>query len=230
MEPNFQTSFIPKKPMIEERISSSHSIGLFTVIAIFIFFTVLIASGGLYFYKQLLNRNILSMRTSLNTAKAEFETSSIVRMQILDNRLKAADEILSRHISVRPIFDILQRITMKTVQYTTFSYDLGADKDTMVAVRMRGLAVGYRDVALQSDLFDASDELIDPVFSNLTPDTDGNIAFDLEFMVERDLINYKETLKTGGFTPNSNFTPTNQGAPVNPPANNPGALPGAPMN
>ena len=69
MEQNFQTSFIPKKPMIEERAVASRPISLFTVISIFIFFTVIIATGGLYFYNVILTKNIAQMENDLNLAK-----------------------------------------------------------------------------------------------------------------------------------------------------------------
>ena len=54
MEQNFQTSFIPKKPIVEDRATSSRPAGFLIVVSVFIFFTVLISSGGLYFYKGVL--------------------------------------------------------------------------------------------------------------------------------------------------------------------------------
>ncbi len=195
MEPNFQTSFIPKKPMIEEKIVASRSIGFLTVISLFIFFTVLLASGGLYFYKGLMNRNIAQMTSDLNKAKNRFEPAKIVQLQVLDRRLSASKEILAKHIAVSPIFQILQKVTMKTVQYTNFSYQLGILEEAKIAIKMRGLAVGYRSVALQSDLFAKEEYLIDPVFSNLSLDDEGNVLFDLEFTVDPNLVNYKQMLK-----------------------------------
>ena len=53
---------------------------------------------------------------------------------------------------------------------------------------MSGLAIGYRSVALQSDLFAQNKNLIDPVFSNLTLDDKGNVLFDLEFSVDPSLL------------------------------------------
>ena len=201
MEPNFQTSFIPKKPMIEEHFSAPRSIGLFTIISILIFFTVLLASGGLYFYKGLMKRNISTMENSLNSAKERFEPAKIVQLQVLDKRLNASNEILSKHIAISPIFKILQSITMKTVQYTNFSYTLGAEQDFKILVKMKGLAVGYRVVALQSDLFTENEYLIDPVFSNLELDDKGNVLFDLEFSVDPNLVNYKQMLEAESISP-----------------------------
>ena len=63
-------------------------------------------------------------------------------------------------------------------------------------VKTSGIAVGYKSVALQSDLFTKNKNLIDPVFSNLSLDNSGNVVFDLEFSVDPSLVNYKTMLLT----------------------------------
>ncbi|MFA6585805.1 MAG: hypothetical protein WCS86_01435 [Candidatus Paceibacterota bacterium] len=196
MEQNFQTSFIPKKPMIEERAVSSRPIGLLTIFSIFVFFTMLIASGGLYFYDGILKKNIVQMENDLNLAKTRFEPSKIVQLQVLDKRLNASNEILSKHIAISPIFKELQLITMKTISYTKFSYDFDGSKNSKIVIKMSGTSDGYRSVALQSDLFTAkAKSFIDPVFSNLSLDDKGNVNFDLDFSVDPDFVNYKQTQK-----------------------------------
>jgi hypothetical protein len=85
---------------------------------------------------------------------------------------------------------------MKTVRYTDFSYELGTEKNASVKVKMSGQAIGYRSIALQSDLFAKNKNFIDPVFSNLTLDANGSVLFDLEFSVDPSFVNYKQTLLT----------------------------------
>lgn len=199
MEQNFQTSFIPKKPIVEERATRARSVGFFAIISIFILFSVLLATGGLYLYKGSLTKNITQMTNDLNLAKNRFEVSKITELQLLDKRLRASSQILANHIAVTPIFQALSDLTMKTVRYTKFSYDLGTDKNSKVDVKLSGQAVSYLDVALQADLFTTKDEgknFIDPVFSNLTLDDSGNVLFDLEFSVDPSFVNYKQTLLT----------------------------------
>lgn len=198
MEQNFQTSFIPKKPMIEQRATAVRSVNVFNIISIFILFAVLLSTGGLYFYKGVLAKDIAKMESDLNLAKNRFEPSKITELQLLDRRLRASAEILSNHIAVTPIFQALSAITMKTVRYTKFSYSMGDEKsakDAKVNVKMSGIAIGYRSVALQSDLFAKNKNIINPIFSNLTLDSSGNVQFDLEFSVDPAFVNYRETLK-----------------------------------
>lgn len=194
MEQDFQTSFIPKKPIIEDRAVVVRPVNFILVLALFILFTVLIASGGLYLYKGVLVKDITKMEGDLSLAKNRFEPSKINQLQTLDKRLRASTEILSKHLAISPIFQALQAVTMKTVRFTKFNYDFTDETSETVLVKMSGSAVGYRSVALQSDLFAKYEYFINPVFSNLSLDNSGNVLFDLEFTVDPSFVDYKETL------------------------------------
>lgn len=198
MEQSFQTSFIPKKPIIEKKAVPTRPASLFLVAAIFILIAIALASGGLYFYKSILVKNIEQKKNNLELAKNRFEPAKIAQLQTLDKRLRSADQVLEGHISISPIFKALQDITMKTVRYTKFSYEIGSDKDPSVKnikVKMSGQAIGYRSVALQSDLFKKNKNLLDPVFSNLSLDDKGHVLFDLEFSVEPNFVDYQQNLQ-----------------------------------
>ena len=148
------------------------------------------------------------MESDLSLAQGRFEPSKIIQLQVLDKRLNASTEILSKHIAISPIFNALQSITMKTISYTKFNYDFSDSKNAKIIIKMSGIAVGYRSVALQSDLFATNKYLIDPVFSNLLLDDKGNVLFDLEFSVDPNFVDFKKTLETtsensAGTIPNS---------------------------
>jgi len=136
------------------------------------------------------------MQTQLQLAENRFEPSKIAELQVLDKRLRASTEILGKHITITPVFLALESLTMKTVRYTKFTYTVGADKSANVEIKMSGVAIGYRSIALQSDLFSQNKNIIDPVFSNLTLDNSGNVIFDLSFSVDPAFVNYKQNLLT----------------------------------
>jgi len=213
MDQNFQTSFIPKKPIMEERAVTPTSVGPFTVISIFIFFTILLATGGLYFYKGIVAQSITKMESDLNLAKNRFEPSKITELQVLDKRLNASDEILKNHISISPIFKVLQETTIKTIRYTKFNYTFDEKtSNAKVLVRMSGQSVGYgansgyKGIALQADILSKNKNIIDPVFSNLSLNEKGNVLFDLEFSVDPSFVDYKQMLQTEGSNPASAST------------------------
>ncbi len=197
MEQNFQTSFIPKKPMMmEEPTSTRKPIGFLTIFAIFAVVAIALASLGLYFYKGMLQQNITKMDADLVLAKGRFEPDTINKLQVLGKRLASSNEVLGKHIAVSPIFEELQKITMKTVRFTKFSYELGTDKSPNIKVVMSGQAIGYRSIALQGDLLSKNKNFIDPVFSNLSLDDKGNVLFDLEFSVDQNFVDYKQMLSS----------------------------------
>jgi hypothetical protein len=196
MEQNFQTSFIPKKPMVRESATAPRSVNFFTIISLFILFTILLVTGGLYFYKGIMAKDVVAKKTNLTLAKNRFEPSKIQELQVLDKRLNAANEILSKHIAVTPIFQALQETTMKSVRFTKFSYSFGEDEKSRINVKMSGVTLGYSFLALQSDLFAKNKNFIDPVFSNLLLNENGNVAFDLNFSVNPSFVDYKVQLLT----------------------------------
>lgn len=196
MEQNFQTSFIPKKSIVKERSISAPSVSVITVISLFAFFAVLVGTGALYFYKGVLEKNIVEMKSTLEKTQNRLEPATIAELSTLDNRLIAATKILENHVAVTPIFEALQAITMKTVRFTSFEYTLPADSGALVLVKLGGVAIGYRSVALQADLFAKNENFIDPVFSNLQLDDKGNVVFDLTFSVDSGFINYKKSVLT----------------------------------
>ncbi|MFA7285543.1 MAG: hypothetical protein WC011_01695 [Candidatus Paceibacterota bacterium] len=193
MEQNFQTSFIPKKPIIEDTVKPKKSMSFLTVFTVILFLSVVLSFGGLYFYQTVLAQNIKTQEETLNRANQRFEVSTVSELQTLDKRLKASNKILDQHITISPIFKVLQDITMKSVRYTQFSYEI-AEND-VILVKMSGEAEGYRAIALQADLFSANKNLKDPVFYNLSLQEKGGVIFDLDFSVDPSLVNYKQTLE-----------------------------------
>jgi hypothetical protein len=192
MDQNFQTSFIPKKPMIEQTVKVKRPPGLFLVSAIIIFLVMVVVAGGAYFYKNVLTGNVAQMESDLNLARNRFEPTEINKLKLLDRRLQASSDILSKHIAISPIFEALDALTLKTIRYTKFSYDFINNK---IIVTMSGQAVGYRSIALQADLFTKNKNIIDPNFSNLTLDDQGNVLFDLQFSVDPSFVDYNQVLK-----------------------------------
>ncbi|MEK7564433.1 MAG: hypothetical protein AAB510_02595 [Patescibacteria group bacterium] len=196
MEQNFQTSFIPKKPLVRENTSATYTkpIGFLTVICILIVLTVAITTGAFYFYKGVQLKSIAKMESDLSLAKNRFEPTKIEGLRLLDRRLHAANQVLTKHIAISPIFEELQLITMKSVRFTKFSYTYGGNLGDRVNVKMSGVSLGYSHLALQSDLFGKNKNFIEPVFSNLTLSETGNIIFDLDFSVDPSFVDYKLNL------------------------------------
>jgi len=212
MEQNFQTSFIPKKPITENRIpelvsaNKNFSVGPLTLLTIFIFFAVVLGTGGVFFYQNILIKNAEKMQNNLTLAKNRLESERINQLQTLSKRINVAEKILKDHIAISPIFEILQENTIKTIRYLKFNYNLeDALNNKKILIKMSGQSVGYginsgyKGIALQADILSKNKNIIEPIFSNLTLDEQGNVLFDLQFYVNPDLVNYKRMIQIKDF-------------------------------
>ena len=206
MDTNFQTSFIPKKPLAEERApaSSGHT-SLFTFIATIVFVASLAGGAAAYFYKASLRQTIVKQQSDLDLARNAFEPSLITQLKQLDRRITDANTILSTHIVVSPIFDALAANTLKSIQFTKFTYTTPTDSKSPIAVQMTGKAHDYSSIALESDQLATNKNIHNSIFSNLSlDDQTGNVTFDLSFTVDADLVRYTNHL--------ADFTTTDGGA------------------
>lgn len=196
MEQNFQTSFIPKKPIIKENTGSGGGpVSFFVIISILVFITMVVVSVGMVVYKKTLTTKIKSMENDLVLANKRFELQTISELKLLDRRLVSAKEILSKHIAISPLFKELQNVTLKNVRYNNFSYDISQTNTNTVLVRLTGEAVGYRSIALQAEVLAKNPNFINPVFSNLSLGQRGNVSFNLDFGVDRSFFDYKRTIQ-----------------------------------
>lgn len=193
MDKEFQTSFIPKKTVIESPKKIRSGGGVVNLISFIVFLASLIAAGGAYFYRESVKTNIEEYKRSLAIAKNQFEPSLITELQILDKRLNAATTILDKHIAVSPIFVLLEEVTLPTVRYSDFSYEVDTTTN-LVNVTMKGEAKGYNFIALQADLFDDNKFIKNPIFSDFVLDQTGNIDFNLTFSVDKSLVSYESFL------------------------------------
>lgn len=195
MDNNFQTSFIPKKPLSEERIPVQRHTSIFSFITTLLFLGSLASAGGMYFYNASLSQSLASKDASLKAAQNAFEPGFIAELKVLDKRITNANELLQNHIVVTPIFEALQKNTLKSIQYTKFSYTTPVNSGSQVEVHMNGRARDYTSIALESDKLNEIKEIHDPIFSNLTLDErTGTVTFDLIFNVDANLVRYTNHL------------------------------------
>lgn len=195
MDPNFQTSFIPKKPLAEERVPVVASTSLFSFLATLIFFGALASAAGMYFYEASLKKSISAASVSLAASRNSFEPTLISQLKTLDRRLTDANKLLANHVAVSPIFEVLSETTLKSIQFTKFSFTNPTSVTAPISVRMSGKARDYSSIALESDQLALNKNIHNPIFSNLALDEKtGMVSFDLVFTVSADLVRFTNHL------------------------------------
>ena len=192
---NFQTSFIPKKPLAEERVVAPRHTSIFSFLATLIFFGSLASAGAIYFYQANLLKTNADKSAQITAARNSSQPTLIKTLERLDRRITDAKLLLNNHIMVSPVFNALQINTLKSVQFTKFSYTTPVDPTAPITVHMSGKARDYASIALQSDQLAKNSSIHNSLFSNLALDAQtGTVAFDLEFTVDSSLVHFKNHL------------------------------------
>lgn len=213
MESEFKTSFIPKKPIVEEKYERPRSVGLLAFLGTVIFVASLIAAGATYFYKVSLASQVKTKGDMIKVARERFDSELVEEMQKLDRRINSSRDVLSSHVIISPIFKALEEYTLKTISFTKFTYSFDPI-EKRVNVEMSGKATGYDAIALQSDALALNKYIKDPVFSNLNLDDKGKVTFDLMFYVDPTFINFEDTLARDGSSAAGGTFPTGSDIPL----------------
>lgn len=190
MENSFQTSFIPKKPIISSTLDKEPR-SFFSLIAIFLLVVSILSSVGLFLYKTYLTKQQGVLSSSLLSTRDSFEKETIDELELFDRRTESAKKILNNHIVLSPVFVLLGQITIPTIQYISFDL-LTNEKGTVVNIE--GLASDYKSIALQANVFNSTKgrSFKNVLFSNLIKDKNNNIGFSLQFNVDPSLLSYEK--------------------------------------
>lgn len=191
MDPRFQTSFIPKKPVTAPvRGKASEPVSLLTVISTSIFIAAIALTGAAFGYEKILSQDIEENKATLEQAKAAFDPDLIEQIIRLDNRIDSASELLGQHVAVSNLFRLLEENTLKTVRFTSFSFDfLGGDK---VTIDMDGEAAGFTSIALQSDKFNSNPIFKNTILEDLKLEETGMVSFNVVTSVDPTSIMYRQ--------------------------------------
>ncbi len=197
MENSFQTSFIPKKPIVENGVNISSddkkTTSIFIVVTVLILIVMILSTGGLYLYKEYLNKNIGNLKSDLFKISKSFDQDTIMELETYDKRTKTARQVLGSHIVLTPLFELIGKLTLSSIQYTKFDH---STSNGNFSVKMSGIARDYRSIALQADVFNTKEGSVlkDVIFSNLTKNKNNYVVFDVEFNVDPSFLSYSNNI------------------------------------
>ncbi len=205
MEPKFQTSFIPQKPiaggtsvMPQSNASSgfgssqmSKTINIFNTVATVAFVLTVLACGGLFAYKQYMASQIAQESASLTAARSTFDFGTIQNLITISSRVTDVTTLLNTHVAVSELFNLLQSLTVQKVTFTSFSY---TKKPGELDVSLTGESQGYDVLAAQANIFADNSYIQNPVFSDFDLAQNGDVTFKLTMTIDPTLISYKQAM------------------------------------
>lgn len=225
-EENFQSSsFIPKgvahyqnsKPSSDNKgkggsgggFGASSSL-VFTISAVLAVVAALLAAAA-FFYTQYLEADLADKQQQIAQAQAAFEPDVIDELGAIDTRFSAVEDLIENHTAVTPIFEVLESVTLASVQLLDVSFfsverttfpeaeegagDEEEDSDAGdITISITGVAPDYASVALQSQALKGNEVVIDPQLTDFALDEAGRVQFTAEFTLPAEFMSYEDTL------------------------------------
>lgn len=172
-------SFIPRKAAAAVQASAPRHAkrSVFALISVGALVLALCAAGSTFIYQKVLVARLTKMNDDLVAARAAFEPSFIAELKRMNDRLEVAHTLLAGHRAVSPLFSLLEKETLGTVRFNTFSIAESTPDAKTLLMELGGEATSFNAVALQSDIFSKESIFQNPVFSDFNVDKSGNVQF-----------------------------------------------------
>ena len=189
-----QTSFIPKKPIIESQ-SSGSGVSLFLILSIIVFIVTISLAGGVWLWRESLIKQIEKDKQDLVAAKESYEEDTINPLIRLNDRIEESKNLLAKHLAVTPVFTMLEKNVLKNIRLKSLKFSFsGSDK---IGIDLMGMASSYDALSKQSDAFGGENLrkfISEPVVSDFSPNIDGSISFKFTASVDPSLVSYENII------------------------------------
>ncbi|HEY0220605.1 MAG TPA: hypothetical protein VGC58_00070 [Candidatus Paceibacterota bacterium] len=193
MQPTFQSSFIPKKPVTDsEKVFGpvTKNRNVFSIVATFLFVITLFVSGGLFVYQKIIEKQIKDADKELGAAREAFEIEKLEDLIGASVKINSIKGLLDKHFAVSELMVLLQRQTVKSVKFMNFTFK---NSDGTRFISMDGEALSYNAIAKQSENFVKSGVVKNIEFSDFTLADTGVVKFKFAGAIDESLISYKQS-------------------------------------
>ncbi len=220
MDPKLQTSFIPKKPIVPVGGAAvpqqrHHGTSLFMTIGVFVFLASLVAAGGAYAWKGILTSSQETYKKELADREQRFNVDLIEELKRANVRIDLTSRLLADHLAISQIFDIVSRLTISKVRFTSLTISNGGPTgDGGLNIDMKGYGTSLSAVAFQSDVLGQLEQyglrkvVKNPILSDPSLDTAGTVSFGFSATIDPSTIRYTTSVRgESEITPAT--TPTN---------------------
>ncbi len=187
-----QTSFIPRKSLATSAGTSKvrNGVNFFLLVGVILFILSIVAGGLVYGWRLSLESKIKKQAEYIAGNEKNFDSDLLDRITRVNQRLSAGADLLSKHISLSSIFNIIGDDTIQSVRFKSFGYAL--DEKGMVKLNLTGVGENFNSIALQSDRLNTGKNLKNPIMSGFVVNEDGTVSFNLTADIPLKAILYKK--------------------------------------
>ncbi len=204
METKFQTSFIPKKPLVTDPtkpiVVHRGGVSIMMIVSIILFIASI---GGAVFsvvWIGVLNQAQESYKQQLADSEKRFNISLIEDLKKFSSKIEISKELFEKHLSVSEIFPIINELTIETVKFDSFVFSEPEKGGDNIKITMYGVAKNYNSIAFQSDVFGSSEKfgknkvIKNPVVADLSEEESGEINFTFSGLLSTNDVLYEKTV------------------------------------
>jgi hypothetical protein len=198
MEPQFQTSFIPKKSVDGgiKVVNAKEPTSIFSILVWLVVIATIVISLGLFGYQRLLESQISQAESNIAATRDAFQPETIGQLVNVSNQISFTQKLLNSHVLVNKILDVLQNLTVKKIYFADLTYSSALAAPT---IAMAGESQSYNALMQQYNIFNDSGLIQNQTFSDFSLTQDGNISFKFSGQVDPSVISYqKVTGSTAG--------------------------------
>lgn len=217
METKFQTSFIPKKPIVPTNVSGGNkpTISIILTLGVLVFLASILLAGGSYLYKRTLITSQDKYKKELAKKEKQFNIDLIEKLKKANTRIDTATRILDNHLAVSQIFNIISQFTIEKVRFMSMDVTTPVNASEGVKIDMRGYGTNLSSVAFQSDVFAKLEKyglrkiVKNPIMSEPNFDAGGTVSFGFSAIIDPDSISYTKSVSGDTETDISTSTDSN---------------------
>ena len=142
-----RSSFEKTPSVIPTQIKKKHTIRILSVTGTFLMFCSVVATIGVFAYKQYLDNQLQSAQSELNGLSGTDNERKMKEIQVYDRKLTVAHSLLNNHLSISRVLSEIEKFTKQTVRYRTFEYlydpgfeaevTLGGDTEALTSVALQ---------------------------------------------------------------------------------------------
>lgn len=190
----------------KENVASAGKTGTpFYFLIIFVLFVIcFLAYLGIYSYntfflkKQLDNAEKQGANVQDMIARSISPEDSLAVTAAI-TKGKSVQVILSDHVYMSKIYELLEKITIKGVSYNSFSEK--DNNDDTISVSVGGEAESYNMLAKQLMILKKTKEIADIVFLEASVEKDGKISFSYVLFFNSNVVAIQPVIILSGFSP-----------------------------
>ncbi len=159
MSNQFDTSFIPQQPLLRvEGVKGRHEpVNFALVLALILFFVVLIIAGGVYFYARSIDARILLRSQELASLEATLDSSKITEYKNIESRIINAKVVLRDHNTFSVVLALLESGAADNIGLTKLAF---SNREKKFKVEVHGVGPSYQSIYFQLETWRAISPMV----------------------------------------------------------------------